>query len=192
MTPSQVRYSSGWSSVWTAMRFSPGTSGMPFGTAHDTATPSRSRRRSQCRRVAECSWTTKRFPAAASASPGPGSGVAPKSRLRRYSPSSSVLFLRLFVGVTIRSAPGLVLALLGEAVERGRVLAVLGVLDQQVLGLLEALLLPPSGVVDGLPGGIVVAVLVRFHVPEATPARSALLTGLLERERGGHERKVRE
>ncbi len=37
-----------------------GSSGIPLGTAHEASTPSCSRRRSQCRRVAECSWTTKR------------------------------------------------------------------------------------------------------------------------------------
>src|SRR3954452_3495285 len=154
MTPSHVRYSSGWSSVCTAIRFSPGTSGMPLGTAHETATPSRSRRRSQCRRVALCSWTTKRFPPAPASPPGAGSGVPPKRRLRRYSPSSGV-FLELFVGLTIRGAIGLVLALLREAVKGIRVLGVLGLFDQQVLGLLESVLLAAAGFVHGLPGGIV-------------------------------------
>ena len=37
-----------------------GSSGMPLGTAQEASTPSRSRRRSQCRRRAWCSWTTKR------------------------------------------------------------------------------------------------------------------------------------
>ncbi len=55
-------YSSGWSSVWTARWLSSGSVGMPFGTAHDASTPSRSRRRSQCRRRAWCSWITKRLP----------------------------------------------------------------------------------------------------------------------------------
>src|SRR3954471_960197 len=154
MTPSQVRYSSGWSSVWTAIRFSPGTSGMPFGTAHDTATPSRSRRRSQCRRVALCSWTTKRLPVAFLLELGPGSGDAWKSRLRRYSPSWSAVFLELFVGLTIRGAAQVLLGLHREAVlERTRVLAVLGVLDQQLLGLLEALRLAATALVHGLPSG---------------------------------------
>src|SRR4051794_33969699 len=139
------------------MRFSPGTSGMPFGTAQETATPSRSRRRSQCSRVALCSCTTKRFAAGESSRPGPGSGVAAKSRFRRYSVSWSLVFLELLVGLTIRSAIRVVLALVREAVERGRVLRVLSVLDQQVLGLLEALLLATPGLVNGLPGGIVLA-----------------------------------
>src|SRR5436305_11922437 len=61
---------------------------MPLGTAHDTRTPSRSGRRSQCRLVAWCSWMTKRR-----WSPPPfflapeGSGVFLKSRFRSYSPS---------------------------------------------------------------------------------------------------------
>ena len=50
ISPAKVRYSSGWSSVWTARWFFRGSAGMPFGTAHDASTPSRSRRRSQCRR----------------------------------------------------------------------------------------------------------------------------------------------
>src|SRR5450759_3534434 len=33
---------------------------MPFGTAHEARTPSRSSRRSQCRARAWCSWTTNR------------------------------------------------------------------------------------------------------------------------------------
>src|SRR5436190_20282042 len=98
---------------------------MPFGTAHETATPSRSRRRSQCRRVALCSWTTKRLPEAAASASAPGSGVAPKSRLRRYSFSPSGVFLAFFVGVAIRGAVRLFLSLLGEAVGRGRVLGIL-------------------------------------------------------------------
>src|SRR3954454_2727821 len=173
MTPSHVRYSSGWSSVWTAMRFSPGTSGMPLGTAHETATPSRSSRRSQCSRVALCSCTTKRSPAAASSPAGAGSGEARKSRLRRYSFSWSGVFLGFFVGVTVGSAVRLVLALLGEAVEGNRVLGVLGVLDQEVLGLLEALLLAAAGLVHGLPGGIVAAVLVCLHALQSKAPRRA-------------------
>src|SRR4051794_40634032 len=147
MTPSHDRYSSGWSSVWTAMRFSPGTSGIPFGTAQETATPSRSRRRSQWSRVALCSWTTKRFSPESAPGSGPGSGEAPKSRLRRYSLSCSGVFLDLFVGVSIRSAAGLVLAFLREAIQRRRVLTVLRVFDQQILGLLEALLLTAAALI---------------------------------------------
>src|SRR3954454_22952996 len=150
------------------MRFSPGSSGMPFGTAQETATPSRSRRRSQWSRVALCSWTTKRFLAESAPGSGPGSGVAPKLRLRRYSLSCSGVFLDLFVGVSIRSAAGLVLAFLGEAVERRRVLGVLGVVDQQVLGLLEALLLASAALVHGLERGVVAAVLVCLHGHDAT------------------------
>src|SRR4051794_17631377 len=164
MTPSQVRYSSGWSSVCTAIRFSPGTSGMPLGTAHETATPSRSRRRSQCRRVALCSWTTKRLSAPPESRPGPGSGVAPKSRLRRYSPNSSGVLLALLVGIPIGSTAGLVLGLLREAVERGAVLRVLGILAKQLLRLLEALRLAAAGLVHGLERGVVLSVLGCLHV----------------------------
>src|SRR4051794_8287051 len=146
------------------MRFSPGSSGIPFGTAHDTATPSRSRRRSQCRRVALCSWTTKLYSPPSEDSAGPGSGVARKSRLRRYSVSWSGVFLAFFVGLAIRSAVGLVLALLREPIECGRVLAVLGVLDQLVFGLLEAILLTSAGFVDRLEGGVVTSILVCLHV----------------------------
>src|SRR4051794_28399146 len=161
------------------MRFSPGTSGMPFGTAQETATPSRSRRRSQCRRVAECSCTTKRSPPAESVESAAGSGVDANRRLRRYSPSSLV-FLDLFVGLTIRSAVRFVLALLREAVQRGRVLRVLRVLDQKVLRLLEPVLLAAAGFVDSLPGRVVVTILVGFHGGDPThcgraahgPARS--------------------
>src|SRR4051794_23294947 len=153
MTPSHDRYSSGWSSVCTAMRFSSGTCGMPFGTAQDTATPSRSRRRSQCRRVALCSWTTKRGSSPSEPDgPGPGSGVAPKSRLARYSasPGSGFFFVCLpgFVRFAVLLLVGLRLAFLGEAVERGRVLGVLGVLAQQLLGLLEALGLAAARFID--------------------------------------------
>src|SRR3954466_5128148 len=61
---------------------------MPFGIAHDRRTPSCSSLRSQCRRVAECSWMTNlgRAPAAGSASPD-GSGVPEKSRFPSYSRS---------------------------------------------------------------------------------------------------------
>src|SRR3954453_21324057 len=186
MTPSHVRYSRGWSSVGTAIRFSPGTSGIPFGTAHETATPSRSRRRSQCRRVALCSWTTKRFP---SEVPEPcsgtsGSDVASKSRLRRYSASSSAVFLEFFVGFAIRLAVGLFLALVGETVQRDRVLAVLGVFTQELLRLLESFLLAAARLVYSLPGGIVLPVLWGLHV-EALPV-------LGDCERGADQRQVRE
>ncbi len=46
ITPSKSAYSSGWSSTWTASRFSAGSVEMPFGTAQDLSTPSISRRRS--------------------------------------------------------------------------------------------------------------------------------------------------
>ena len=77
MSPSNSRYSSGWSSVCTASRFSSGCSGTPRGSAHDASVPSCSRRRSQCRRRAWCSCTTKRAAAAGGAAPplGLGRGV---------------------------------------------------------------------------------------------------------------------
>ena len=63
----------------TASRFSSGWAGTPLGSAHEASTPSRSRRRSQCRWLAWCSWITNRVPVAAAAvsPPPPGSGVAP-------------------------------------------------------------------------------------------------------------------
>src|SRR5215210_1216017 len=91
MSPANSRYFSGWSSVCTASRFSSGCAGMPFGSAHDAATPSCSRRRSQCRWLASCSWITNRpLPAAlprfafgAPSSPE-GSGVSSNLRLALY------------------------------------------------------------------------------------------------------------
>src|SRR5437763_16569347 len=110
---------------------------MPLGTAHETATPSCSRRRSQCRRVALCSCTTKRPPGVPRPPPA-GSDVPPKSRLARYSASLSGVWFVLFVGLAVRRPVGLVLGLPGAPVQRGGVLGVLGLLDQEVLGLLEA------------------------------------------------------
>jgi len=52
ISPSKSMYCSGWSSVWTASRFSCGSGGMPLGIAQEASTRSCSRRRSQCRRVA--------------------------------------------------------------------------------------------------------------------------------------------
>ena len=46
MTPSNPPYSSGWSSTWTASRFSPGSRLGPFGTAQLFSTPSSSSRKS--------------------------------------------------------------------------------------------------------------------------------------------------
>src|SRR5215831_1245940 len=87
ISPSKSPYSSGWSSTWTARLLRRGSSGTPRGTAHETRTPSRSRRRSQCRRRAWCCWTTKRrtWEAASSVVASPaGSGVSWKSRLALY------------------------------------------------------------------------------------------------------------
>src|SRR3712207_4930164 len=50
IVPSNDAYSSGWSSVGTASRFTPGSSGGALGTAQLLRTPSRSSRRSQCTR----------------------------------------------------------------------------------------------------------------------------------------------
>src|SRR4051812_11963346 len=74
---------------------------MPFGIAQLRRTPSCSRRRSQCRRVAECSWMTKRGSSAVSVAPPAGSGVAEKSRFRSYSRS----FLATAGKMTGRFAP---------------------------------------------------------------------------------------
>ena len=46
ITPSKSKYSTGWSSTWTAMRRASGSSVGPLGTAHETRTPSISRRTS--------------------------------------------------------------------------------------------------------------------------------------------------
>src|ERR1022692_3323511 len=90
MSPSKLPYSSGWSSVRTARWFVAGSSGIPLGSAHDTRTPSRSRRKSQCRARAWCSWMTN---TGRSSPRGPrepavriGSGVLAGSRLARYAP----------------------------------------------------------------------------------------------------------
>src|SRR5438132_5041809 len=88
ISPANLKYSSGWSSTCTARWFFFGSGGMPLGTAHDTPTPSFSRRRSQCSRRAWCSWTTNR--GALTPRRGtlaPGSGVRLKSRLASYSAS---------------------------------------------------------------------------------------------------------
>src|SRR4029453_1402338 len=92
MWPSNVRYWSGWSSVWTARGLRPGSQGRPRGSAQDSSTPSCSNRRSQWRRVASCCWMTKRrcgpSLCAGASSPWPGgAGVVSKSRLRSSSRS---------------------------------------------------------------------------------------------------------
>ena len=68
-----------------------GSGGTPLGSAHETSTPSRSSRKSQCRRRAWCSWTTNRACRDLACrrgrrlGPSPaGSGVAVKSRLAWY------------------------------------------------------------------------------------------------------------
>src|SRR6059036_107710 len=96
ISPWNSRYSSGWSSVRTARWLCLGSSGMPLGTAHEASTPSCSSRRSQCRRVAWCSWTTNWPDATGAGAVSPsrpaspaGSAVVAKSRLARYSASRS-------------------------------------------------------------------------------------------------------
>src|SRR3954454_24933926 len=101
MVPSNEAYSSGWSSVGTARRFTPGSSGGAFGTAQLFRTPSRSSRRAQCTRSPRprgvwCSWTTKVAPSSSGPrigrgcpSRGTGSAVRAGSRLARYSASGS-------------------------------------------------------------------------------------------------------
>src|SRR5437763_9948685 len=106
---------------------------MPFGTAHETATPSRSRRRSQCRRVALCSWTTKR-PAASPAPPPAGSGVPSKSRFPRYSPSLSGVRGLFLVGFSVRGSVRRFFALFRAATQRLVVLCVPCVIDQLFFG----------------------------------------------------------
>ena len=85
ISPSKPAYDSGWSSVWTASRFTDGSRGRPLGTAHETRTPSRSSRKSQCRALAWCSWTTKVSSAPGTTCPGGGTGSAVRagSRLAR-------------------------------------------------------------------------------------------------------------
>src|SRR3989440_12225991 len=99
MSPVKSRSDSGWSSVGTARWLTLGSGGTPLGSAHDASTPSRSSRRSQWRRRAWCSWTTKRgapsAPGGAPSGPGrsssSGSGVAEKSRLALYLSSLSLI-----------------------------------------------------------------------------------------------------
>ena len=68
-----------------------GSSGRPFGTAHETSTPSRSSRTSQCRLRAWCSWMTNvsSFPSGSGPDGGTGSGCG-GSRIPRYVASGSV------------------------------------------------------------------------------------------------------
>src|SRR5438105_6374228 len=96
ISPANLKYSSGWSSTWTARWFFLGSGGMPLGTAHETPTPSRSRRKSQCRRRAWCSWTTNRGALVSlRGTLAPGSGVRLKSRLASYSASLRATMKRL-------------------------------------------------------------------------------------------------
>src|ERR671918_2234904 len=98
ITPSNVAYSRGWSSVGMASRFSRGSVDGPFGTAHDFSTPSASSRKSQCIAVASCCWITKRGfrrPERRPGRPPAGSGVRRRSRFRRYSWRESVVGVAL-------------------------------------------------------------------------------------------------
>src|SRR5487761_1041871 len=88
MSPAKLMYPRGWSSTWTARWFFLGSAGTPLGTAHETSTPSRSSRKSQCRRRAWCSCTTNRGALVSlRGTLAPGSGVFLKSRLASYSAS---------------------------------------------------------------------------------------------------------
>src|SRR6266550_7522236 len=88
ISPANLKYSSGWSSTWTARWFFLGSGGTPLGTAHETPTPSFSSRKSQWSRRAWCSWTTNRGDRAAFfGTRASGSGVFLKSLLASYSAS---------------------------------------------------------------------------------------------------------
>src|SRR5438132_8940439 len=96
ISPANLKYSSGWSSTWTARWFFFGSGGMPLGTAHETPTPSFSSRKSQCSRRAWCSWTTNRGALVSlRGTLAPGSGVRLKSRLASYSASLRATMKRL-------------------------------------------------------------------------------------------------
>src|SRR4051794_41470216 len=132
IVPSNDAYSSGWSSVGTARRLTPGSSGGALGTAQLFRTPSRSSRRSQWTRSPAprgvwCSWTTKVSSCPAGSgrpSGGTGSAVRAGSRLARYSASGSVPrsdVLRRRVGTSGGAAGPLGRRLLGRVL-RGRLL----------------------------------------------------------------------
>src|SRR6266550_5023614 len=96
ISPANLKYSSGWSSTWTARWFFFGSGGMPLGTAHETPTPSFSSRKSQWSRRAWCSWTTNRGDRAAFfGTRASGSGVFLKSLLASYSASFFAMRKRL-------------------------------------------------------------------------------------------------
>src|SRR6185312_16975267 len=83
-----------------------GSVGAASGKEKLAATPSCSRRRSQCNRRALCSWTTKRgAPFRLRLRPcGAGSLVRSKSRLRSYSPSVALSpFLPAFEAMRVHS-----------------------------------------------------------------------------------------
>src|SRR6478752_5395537 len=70
------------------MRLSAGLSEGPLGTAHETSTPSSSRRKSQCILRAECCWITNSSGPVPVPFAGGGSGVAAKVRLAEYCSSA--------------------------------------------------------------------------------------------------------
>src|SRR4051812_28139102 len=154
---------------------------MPLGTAHEASAPACSRRRSQCRRVAWCSWTTKR-PAAAGSPPAAwpaGSFVLAKSRLAREAASfsfamgrrPSAVAVQLLVGLPVFGGVVLLFArlLLAHAdLDLGLGRPVLGVLDELLLGHLEALGLAAAALVDGIHRGVVGEVLL--EVARRAPA----------------------
>src|SRR5919106_2939030 len=121
ITPSNVAYSRGWSSVGMARRFSRGSVDGPLGTAHDFSTPPAASRKSQCMAVASCCWMTNRGrrPVARRRLPPAGSGVLRLSRFRRYSWSGSVVGVTLVpvvvVVVDLALGPQLQAALVGRA-----------------------------------------------------------------------------
>src|SRR5256714_5384785 len=158
---------------------------MPLGTAQEASAPSCSRRRSQCRRVAWCSWTTKRPAAAGWVAPSPaGSGVVSNCRFARYSARRSFATAGLAVRVLLRvglAVLGARVLLLGERLvahvdlDLGLGRAVLAVLDELFLGHLPALGLSAAGFVDGVHGGGVGEVL--FEVARRPAADVARLGG---------------
>src|SRR5918999_1934491 len=122
ISPSNSRYSSGWSSVRTASRFSSGWAGIPRGTAHDASVPSCSSRRSQWSRRAWCSCTTKRGSEEAAflrraALPPAGSGVFFGSRFFLYAPSLSAIATIFTIGHSTHELPAFLSLLRGAGIE---------------------------------------------------------------------------
>src|SRR5215207_5226742 len=97
ISPENVAYSIGWSSVCTARWLRFGSRGRPRGIAHEASTPSRSSRRSQWSEVAWCSWITNVLfsPRGTGPGAGTGSGVRFRSRIDRYFRSGSFVLTGL-------------------------------------------------------------------------------------------------